>query len=322
MKAIFDIIREAMVDGELPANFHLPDNGEGGSISWAEGAMDGILIYHAGTPNLTEEQYALMCKILDAAGEDDIEQAETHLKKIMSGELGQVRALYIIDPMQSYIVDNREKLVPNNMFKFAMHQILTSTDKECVKIGLSILELLKSDIDEKFMKYIRIVGLSDELTVFALYAISRWDDANDYTFDLAKRVHGWGRVHAVRMLEPATDEIKDWLIEEGVHNNVMAAYSAYECWSKGDAEARLGRELKDEEYAGIRDIIEGLLDEGPVLGISRVENACKHMCAFLEQSKGRVLGDKDYELIRKLKAYFDKQSCEDVVKLCEEMIIC
>ncbi|MBQ8316957.1 MAG: hypothetical protein IJX85_01315 [Lachnospiraceae bacterium] len=339
MKALYDIISEAIVDGELPEDFHLPETTIDGNISWADGAMDGVGVYHMGTRPIGELQLLLVGNAMDAAGAGDFEKAEHCLREAVSGKLGDGYALCIMDDMQRYIIKNAEKLSPQNVFQFAMHQILTSDHKECVKLGLAILELIKSDIDVKIKSHIMTVALSDEFTLFAIYAISKWDNANDYIFQLAKKVHGWGRVHAVAALKPDTEEIKDWLIKEGVHNGVMAAYSAYECWSKGDAEARLVKELDSEEYAGIRDIIDGLLDEGPVAGISRLENQDRYMKAFLKQSQGRKLEADDYGLIYQLREHFDrmldtdedepeeveqnidKQSCEEIIGLCDQLLM-
>lgn len=336
MKALFDIINEAVVDGELPEDFYLPETKVNDTISWADGAMDGIGIYHMGTSPVGELQLLLIGNAMDAAGEGDFEKAESCLRQAVSGEHGNGYALCIMDDMQRYIIKHADKLSPQNVFQFAMHQILTSDNKECVKLGLSILELIKSDISDTIKSHIMTVGLSDEFALYAIYAISKWDDANEHIFQLAKKVHGWGRVHAVAALQPTTNDIKDWLIKEGVHNRVMPAYSAYECWSKGDAEDRLTGDLNPEEYAGIRDIIEGLLDEGPVVGISRIEDAPKHMKTFLQHSKGRILMIEDYSAIYQLRTHYD-DLCEnrddeteeessnyecfrEIVQLCDELL--
>ena len=49
-----------------------------------------------------------------------------------------------------------------------------------------------------------------------------------------------------------------------------------------------------EEFAGIRDIIEGLLDEEPCAGISLLNHAEDMLVRFLEQAKELSDSMKDY----------------------------
>ena len=48
-----------------------------------------------------------------------------------------------------------------------------------------------------------------------------WKDGNNEIWNLAKRVHGWGRIHAIEQLEPETNDIRRWLLTDGVRNEVM-----------------------------------------------------------------------------------------------------
>ena len=69
-----------------------------------------------------------------------------------------------------------------------------------------------------------------------MYNLKYWDNSNELIFELAKKLHGWGRIHAVKMLKPEdNDEMKEWLWLEGWKNNVMPEYSAYECYTKSGA---------------------------------------------------------------------------------------
>ena len=48
-KSLYETISSAVVDGELPNDFSLPKNTDGkNEIAWADGAMDGVGIYHMG----------------------------------------------------------------------------------------------------------------------------------------------------------------------------------------------------------------------------------------------------------------------------------
>ena len=68
--------------------------------------------------------------------------------------------------------------------------------------------------------------------------------------ELAKKVRGWGRIHCVDFIEPENDEIKEWLLLNGVDNDVVPAYSALRVFEKAES----GYELSDED----KKILDGL----------------------------------------------------------------
>ena len=146
-----------------------------------------------------------------------------------------------------------------------------------------------------------ILGGIDDLD--AMLAMRPWEDRNEEMFRLARHVFGWGRVHLVEALEPETEEIRRWLLREGVHNDIMPQYSALDCWRKADVPAALQGTLTREDFEGIRDIIDALLDEGPVPGISAVEDAEQHLRAFLKQAETLARDDRDHEVVAAVRAY-------------------
>lgn len=80
---------------------------------------------------------------------------------------------------------------------------------------------------------------------------------------------GWGKTHTVQRLEPTSGEIREWILRKGCANAVMDAYLGLECANKGNLISALCRDSFDDElFDGISVIIDALLDEGPVEGIS------------------------------------------------------
>lgn len=227
---LYDIIKSAVKDGVLPDDFTLPHDPLE-KISFADGAMDGIGIYHMGASEITDE--------------------------------------------------------------------------------------------------IRTLGLCDEFTLFVVFIILRWENGNSEVFELAKKVHGWGRIHAVERLEPETDEIKKWFLREGCKNCVMPAYSALTCWNKsGAAELlRSGEPLSNKDFKGLCGLFDALLDEGPCAGISEVENADEMLELFLNKASGRELDIDDYEVVRNIRDYDGENGkvaalCSDIIKSekCRERV--
>lgn len=317
--SLYDFIAASVVDEQLPEGFSLPENTkDDGQIKWMDGAMDGVNIYHMGFSEMSDENSALMADAVRAASEKDFESADK-----LFGRLGQeARAITCIDELHAYVVDHKNDLSAQNIFEYGIHAILHSEDRECVKTGLSLLELFDTDDDDALKKVVRTLGLSDEFSIFAIFVMLCWEDGNDEVYRLARRIHGWGRIHAIERIEPTTEEIKRWLLTEGVHNAVLPAYSALTCWRKSDAEKVLRNNPSREEFSGIRDIIEGLLDEGPVSGISEIENADDVILTFLKQTAAFEPELDDYEVIRDIRIHFESGDSADpaIVSMCQELL--
>ena len=121
---------------------------------------------------------------------------------------------------------------------------------------------------------VRVLALSDEFTLYALFLMRRWADGNDAVWEAAQHVSGWGRIHAVAQLEPGSDAIRRWLLLEGWRNNVAPDYSALTCVEKsGLAEALHSGALDSAEFTAAGELLPYLLSEGPVAGISALENS-------------------------------------------------
>ena len=305
-RSLYEYIESSLVNGELPSDFSLPYENEDGVV-WADGAMDGVMIYHMTPSELSEENQILMEKAVKAASAHEFDTADELFSQIKDN----VRALSLIDPMQNYIYENKKDMNPGNILFYAAHLIMEEDNKELVKYGLSMLELISTEGDENLQNVIRTLGLSDEFTLFSVFVMRNWLFGNDDIFELAKKVHGWGRIHTVARLRPDTEEIRHWLLTEGVHNNVMPAYSAVECWQKSNAEEKLFSQLTYEEYQGIRDIIEGLLDEGPVNGISMLEDPDHVLAQFLKQSEKHAAAADDYIAVDLIKNHLEDENAAD-----------
>lgn len=315
-QSLFKLISDALDEnGRLPESFSLPKDPDV-RVPFADGAEDGIGIYHMIAPEITDDIREGIKNAVAAASDGDNQRAE-ELFCELSKKISVIRA---IDELQSYIIDNRDTLSAENMYHFAENEILCSPDKNCVKFGLSIMELFDISGNEKLRGAVTALAASDEFTLFSLFIMLRWENGNEYIFNAAKKVSGWGRIHAVERLVPETDEIKRWILREGVYNAIVPAYSALGCWSKSGAEELLRSDetLSDEDFHGIRDIIDALLDEGPCSGISSVENAEDALTRFLQKASGRTLDVTDYETVRGIRDYCEENA--DIAALCGEIL--
>ena len=106
-------------------------------------------------------------------------------------------------------------------------------------------------------------------------------------------------MHAVHYIEPDTEEIRQWLLTDAVSNDIMPAYSGLDCYKKADVEAILKKDgLTYEELEGVLTIVDAILDEGPVLGISNIEDPKEILLAVLNHSiKHLPLSSKNCNVI-------------------------
>lgn len=195
--SIYDRIHKAIQsNGELPPEFTVEVNSEPDKFVFIDGAVDGVCYYHNQLPKPDLMQ---MVKAVKLASNNHFGKAEEVLLKAFSDE--ETSMLAFIDDIQKWIHENSETLNGMNLYNFARHLLLNSFNKEAVKFGLSVIEIMDVD-DDISNRAIHELATSDEFTLFALFAVRNRANANNEIFQIAKKVHGWGRIHAVDFLKP------------------------------------------------------------------------------------------------------------------------
>ena len=301
--SIMDVIVNATIpdkdgnDRHLPDGFRLPELEDEKLARFADGAIDGIFIYHTEHQTISDEARELLVKAMKAVGKGDREEAKKRFE-----ELGtKARAISAIDDLQQYIIDHKESVSAENVVKFALYTLYNTADRESLKFALSMLELVRLD-DDSLKDILRVVGLSDEFTLFVIFIMQQWETANEEIFRIARRTKGWGRIHAIERLIPDTPEIRDWLLREGIHNTVLPSYSALNCWEGSEAENLLfSGNVSPEDFAAISNLMGALLDEGPCPGLSELEKSDEVVKAYLRRAKEMPSESIDGAVIDKIK---------------------
>ena len=103
--------------------------------------------------------------------------------------------------------------------------VMAGSRREAVKAGIVALGTCG---DERDRDLLVVLGSLEEFTLFAVVAMmSTQPDRERAVFDVARRVTGWGRIHAVEQLASTADpEIQAWLLRDGFRNDVMYEYLA------------------------------------------------------------------------------------------------
>lgn len=302
-QSVFELIKSAVAeDGRLPEDFALPDENPQEQVKFAPGAMDGILFYHTACQESEEsEGYPLLVKAIERAAEGKMDEAAEAVSEFAA----QYKVLGYIDLFQEYVINNQDRLPAGNVLDFAVSLMLEGTKAEAVKFGMSLLELINWEQQEDLKQDVRLLALEDEFTLYAAFLMRGWEDSDKELFEILKKVKGWGRVHLVRMIGADSDEIEEWLVRHGVHNDVLPAYSGLDCFEKVHFLERIQRhDLDLDTYRGLADILDAMLDEGPVAGLSALDNKEEVMQAFFEAAIARNdLKAQDYVVLLDLKDY-------------------
>ncbi|KRN88824.1 SEL1-like repeat protein [Ligilactobacillus ceti] len=260
---------------ELPRDYHLPKQmtatDELSELAFADGALDGIRIYHTDQPTdvLNHQELKLLDTLVAAIGENDVDLVSELYRKLMQNH----STLSLIDALEERFDTFTYEKNFNNIYQVGGTLIVTSDYHELVKLGMLLLERLSYPQDAK--NVIRVLGLCNEFTLYAIYNMRHWEDGQQEIFNLAQKVHGWGRIHALNWLKhPTKPAVKDWILYHGLNNTIDPVYSSYNVFIKAECGERLAKKnLSDKEFAALSKVMTTLISGGPCLGINNIAEA-------------------------------------------------
>jgi hypothetical protein len=169
----------------------------------------------------------------------------------------------------------------------------TAAHREPLKLGILLLGAAgaRQELDN-----LRRFAQHDELTYFAARAIERLvPDPVPVWLELAKNVHGWGKIHLVKWLAPHAANnaaLRDWLLRHGVYTQAGHDRLALVCATAGRLDEALNVERTDDELLdGAAAILRALFLAPPDQGIDAYPEAFSAVVAFLhhfDQGKGTI----------------------------------
>lgn len=322
MKSIFDLVEENLDEKEfvLKKEFYLPDEKPEEKIKYAPGAMDGIIYYHIGiSDDSASDELMLLKKAVEYASDEKYAEAMESVDKFAI----DYSAFTYIDVLQNYVVENQSKLQGRNIYMFAIMLITKATRKEAVKVGMILLELFNTQENEDVKNLIKMMGLSDEFSLYSGFLMQHWDDSAEELFAMAQKVCGWGRIHAIRMMKDVTPEMVHWLMLHGIDNDVIPAYSALDVYGKIDFANRIvDNNLSLEEYRSLASILDALLDEEPVPGISTIEDRYDMIDSFIEMTISRHdIEAEDLNVLFNVTIFLEDEHSEQSEELMADLVL-
>ena len=319
--SIYELIKTSIQsNGELPEDFKLPSKDPNG-IPWADGAMDGVFIYHTVR---NEENIDALKNIVFQISERKFEEAQTNLDKL---DFSMISRRY---SLLNWIIQEEEKINLNNLYEFATFQLTNSKNIELIKFCLSVLTIMNIETDKDTIEKVKTLALSDEFTlycldilVYCLDILVQLEDSNDEIFEIAKKVKGWGRIYIIEYLQATNNEIKEWILEEGCHNNVLPAYTAYTCAKKINLVEILNEDkISNKKFNDISYLMNALLDESAITGMSALEDRELLIERYLEKAKTLSSTEDDYRALMTLKEYIknNKEINNNLIKICDKIL--
>ena len=312
--SIFELIETSIQpNGELPEDFKLPPKDPNG-VPWADGALDGVYIYHTVG---NEEDIEPLKNIVFQISEGKFEEAQNNLENLDFFMISRR------DPLLNWIIKEQKQINIDNLCEFTISQLSTSKNIEVIKFCLCVLEIIKLETEKDTIEKVKILALSDEFTLYCLNILKNLKNSNEEIFEIAKKVKGWGRIYSVKYLKVTNDEIKEWILEEGCHNYIIPAYTAYTCAKKINLVEILNEDkISNKKFNDISYLMNALLDEEAITGISNLEDRELLIERYLEKAKTLASTEEDYYAVITLKEYIknNKEINNELIKICDEIL--
>ncbi|WP_314588309.1 limonene hydroxylase [Paenibacillus terrigena] len=277
----------------------LPDDEEYWSdspIRWVAGGMDGAFGHHAGAGTMPDEVRELVHLLAKHSRKPKNSTRKELYARLVTAEVGG---------MMDAILDEVRKhpgIQPGAVFDEARWFVEHAAHRNVVKFGIALLGLFQN---EQAKELLLTLGRHEEFTLYAAVAIRNgMEDSNDVLFELAKHVHGWGKIHLVERLEPNNKEIRDWLLRHGCQNSIMNEYLACICARNGGLQEALSSDRVDSElYDGASTIIEALLYGGPAEDIDDYEHAPQVLSDYVRISREMCLTVKHLSVMLNIRDF-------------------
>ena len=281
-RPLFHHVQQHVVPSGLsPGVDPLPDEElDSSKVHWAPGALDGV----AGRHFSTEERPDLVNELAAAITSWSRRPVDHRLVAVYTltqddGFVGVVDDLCgILMKKASYV--GGYATLGRWLMRNAAH-------RGPVKLGVALVGLAGDASDRPML---HLLGRHEEFTLFVAVALGRISE--DWVlelWELAKHVHGWGRVHVVeRLCQQRDPRLMDWLIREGFKNSVMDEYLAVPCAEAGNLHVVVGTEAVDDALlASIARLISAMITGGPARDISDYAQGAEVVESYLNHVSWR-----------------------------------
>lgn len=243
-----------------------------------------FILLSEGIPYSRKEDFACECCRMIA----DLLEAEATAAHQKKADLMKFLAEH---PLRLFFIEFRERLRvliehqtydQTALHRFGMDLVRNSEHPEEVKMGIIILGFFPHDLTQQIFK---ILGYHSDFTIYVAESLRHSHyEQNQFIFDLAQHTDGYGKLAALFLLKPVTEEQKEWVIKEGTKSLFLANIYSSLAFQKTDIREHLFQvEITENNYS---DLMYFLAYREP----SEEEVLSEKMLAFME----RMIEKKEY----------------------------
>lgn len=248
-----------------------------GTLKWAAGAWDGVVGHHVSRSDSTKAIFQILTPLQSL-----LQRPKDKALAVLYERVAQDSILAFVDQLLSELERSRAEYDAQRLHEVGRYFVTRSAHREAVKFGMALLGLVGDASDSEVLK---ILGRNEEFTLYAAVALLRVAaDPERALWDLARSVHGWGRIHLVERLKGTQNlEIQSWLLREGFRNTIMNEYLACICARTGRLHDVLKQKQVDDALLdATADIIQALITGGPAEGIDDYSHAPQACEAYID----------------------------------------
>lgn len=184
--------------------------------------------------------------------------------------------------------------------------------REVVKFALLVLGTVKC---EEYKQRLKVIALHEEFTGVALYALTNGTtNSNETVWYIAKNVSDWGKLEALNFLDASNEEIRQWILLEGLKNTVPGNASALMCAEKGKLDIELHEKIiSGKIFDGAGAIILALLYEGAYQRLDEYEYAGQVLMRYTHHAKTHCRTFNQFYILTQIHEYlqYDEETWED-----------
>lgn len=264
LRSIYDQIRSGVIEPLPDEEIVFKPN----SLRWIGGAMDGVLGHQAEGAAKEKRVFTIVSTLEALEQQADNKSLRTLYEAVVEDGL-----VGCIDAVLERLTNSTHARNEARICEIGRYFASRAGHREAVKFGLALIGTFGNAQDSELL---RTLGKSEEFTLFAGIALARVSEHPEQAlWDLAKVVHGWGRVQIVGRLEDTKDpEMQAWMLREGFRNEVMNEYLACICARAGKLHQALNEQFVDPVLLdAAADIIRALIAGGPAEDIDDYEHS-------------------------------------------------
>lgn len=296
---IYDSLDE---QGYLPRDFSIRKLVYPPKISVIEFG-DGFFEGNVTGPEKGEEPAPEVIAATETLLQGHLSEAVEQLENFFTPDMENLMNDYTLT-LQQWVDAHREEIHPEDLIWYGGRLLQEADNPEIVKYALTLLEFADLHDDEELAPIIRLLAQCNEFTLYCLRNFLVWETAQEEIFQTARLVYGWGRVFALEELEPRTAEVRQWMLEEGWENDVNPEYTAKLIADGIDLVGVLEQpSLSPKAFRGAVGLVEALLDDEPVPGISELRQPVQLLRELLRHAEEQKKDFHTYEVILKILRY-------------------